>query len=112
MSRGLSPQNALEDHQNGGKTVASSVAEIIYRNSFIYFENGLIYVSKEIKGKELLDFSNFRQIIVKMFFVVCNTLVIQLRSLLFKPCLGHLLNNKDQSQGLEGWAGEKYCNCL
>ena len=51
MSRGLSPQNALEDHQNGGKTVASSVAEIIYRNSFIYFENGLIYVSKEIKGK-------------------------------------------------------------
>ena len=76
MSRGLSLQNALEDRQNGGKGAAtckttlgrgyggkrkplsnvivwdcSSVAEIIYRNSFIYFENGLIYVSKEIKGK-------------------------------------------------------------
>ena len=51
MSRGLSPQNALEDHQNGGKSVASSVADFINRNSFINFENGLIYVSKEIKGK-------------------------------------------------------------
>ena len=51
MSRGLSPPNALEDHQNGGKSAASSVADFIYRNSFIYFENGLIYFSKEIKGK-------------------------------------------------------------
>ena len=51
MSRGLSPKNALEDHQNGGKSVASTVAEIIYRNSFVHFENSLIHVSKEIKGK-------------------------------------------------------------